>query len=106
MAVSLVSHCRRRSFTRSVSALEDRNSRLTSPSALKLLMTEKPVRKSFTWATNFSFWSLMAFSRTASSLPMTREQTMGIRLSTMVASASCQLSISIITSPPTNRALW
>ena len=79
---------------------------MASPSALKLLITEKPERKSFTRATKFSFWSLMTSSRRASSFPMTREQVRGIRLSMMVIRVSCQLSTNIMTSPPRNMAPW
>lgn len=65
-------------------------------------MTAKPLSRSLIWAINPSFLSLTSLARFAIGSPVSRESTIGGRLSTTASSVSVGLYQHIIASAPKN----
>ena len=94
------SHQRRRYLTFSSVWLEPLKRFRVSSSALKLLITEKPLSRSLICAIKLSFWSLTAFSRFARAPPVTATAAMGSSPSKTSAAASSGLYQIIIIKAP------
>ena len=106
-AVSRYSHQQRRRFWSSRSRLASSKRRRASSSALKLLMTEKPASRSLSRETKRSFLPLTAFSRAASSPPISRDAARGRAVSRMVAAARKGLYQNIMArDPKKSRTAW